>query len=228
MTRLITHLPCPLCSQPMRWNSKLCRPCYMANRIISDETRLKISRRSKGRVVTDQERRNKSIAQTGKVFTPEHRLALSISKKSKGISEANKQKMAEGRRNSPNHAWRGKHLPLEARQKIRLSLIGTRASDATKAKMSAKRKGENNGRWIDGRSFIDYSQEFQTTIRYEIKKRDDFSCKQCNLKESESQRPLHVHHIDRNKQNNAAENLITLRVSCHSLLHRDLERKRQT
>jgi len=57
-----------------------------------------------------------------------------------------------------------------------------------------------------------YSKEFKL-IRPEIFKRDYYTCQEC-----EELLPKHmsVHHIDYDKNNNRAENLITLCGSCHS------------
>ncbi len=58
-------------------------------------------------------------------------------------------------------------------------------------------------------------------------KRDGYECKVCGVKE-----PLCIHHIDGNgtttpieQRNNAIENLVTLCFSCHSKLHRELEKE---
>jgi len=54
-----------------------------------------------------------------------------------------------------------------------------------------------------------YPEEF-FKIRYEIMKRDNFTCQICNQYGNKSKNYLSVHHIDYNKNNNQEINLITL------------------
>ena len=55
-------------------------------------------------------------------------------------------------------------------------------------------------------------------IREKIFERDNFTCQECYKKEEKLKVPLCMHHIDSDKENNNAENLITLCISCHSQL----------
>lgn len=52
------------------------------------------------------------------------------------------------------------------------------------------------------------------SIRKRIIRRDGGVCVLCGAKEK-----LHVHHIDRNKDNIQLDNLITLCKSCHNPIH---------
>jgi len=82
--------------------------------------------------------------------------------------------------------------------------------------------GHINGRWIDGRSFEPYSSEWTNELRKSIRKRDNYTCQLCGLKQNKYfkiyHRALDVHHIDRNKKNNTEKNLITVCRKCHSKL----------
>ena len=64
-----------------------------------------------------------------------------------------------------------------------------------------------------------YGSDFIEDLRSEIRKRDNYTCQNCNMTEEESLivwgEVLHVHHIDYNKKNNQKCNLISLCISCH-------------
>ena len=60
-------------------------------------------------------------------------------------------------------------------------------------------------------------------LRERILKRDNYSCQTCGYSPSlviiGKRKSLHIHHIDKNRENNSDSNLITLCPSCHSKLH---------
>jgi len=80
-------------------------------------------------------------------------------------------------------------------------------------------KLENNGNWQGGKSFEEYPIEFNEQLREQIRKRDNYTCKNCGMIEEEHLivygRLLHVHHIDYDKKNCVEGNLITLCISCN-------------
>lgn len=82
------------------------------------------------------------------------------------------------------------------------------------------RKLEKNPNWIDGRSFLPYSKEFNKNIKQTIRERDFFTCQVCGMTEEKSlsliKKKLNVHHIDHDKKNSRNENLITLCTKCNS------------
>ena len=73
-----------------------------------------------------------------------------------------------------------------------------------------------NPSWKGGISFEPYPPEFNKKIREEIRKRDNYTCQNCNMLEEEQLTImgyiLSVHHIDYDKKNSNKNNLITL---CH-------------
>jgi len=80
-------------------------------------------------------------------------------------------------------------------------------------------KGPKNPNWKGGLSFLPYPAEFNQDLKYRIRKRDDYTCQNCNIVEEEYLivygRNLDVHHIDYNKENCRKDNLITLCTSCN-------------
>ena len=87
-------------------------------------------------------------------------------------------------------------------------------SDDIKSKLSLLHGG--NGKPY---SNADYSAEFNSSLKYKIRERDNFKCALCGLSEKEClnryNRVLDVHHIDYNKKNHEERNLITLCRECH-------------
>ena len=81
--------------------------------------------------------------------------------------------------------------------------------------------GDLSPTFIDGRSYLPYTTEFNSELREFIRKRDAYTCQnpECNMTEEEHLivygRVLHVHHIDYDKQNCQESNLISLCVSCN-------------
>ena len=77
-------------------------------------------------------------------------------------------------------------------------------------------KGILSSNWQDGISFEPYGIEFDETLKEQIRKRDNYTCQECDKTQEELDRKLDVHHIDYNKKNNKSENLISLCKSCHA------------
>lgn len=93
--------------------------------------------------------------------------------------------------------------------------LGYRHTDEALQKISEASKGKNNVGYIDGRSFEPYGIEFNEELREQIRKRDDYICRECDKTQEELDRKLDIHHIDYDKTNNKPENLISLCHSCH-------------
>lgn len=77
--------------------------------------------------------------------------------------------------------------------------------------------GKKNGNYIHGKGYKKYPIVFNNRLKYKIRKRDNFICQKCGLREDEHYRGnklinLTIHHIDYNKQNCKEDNLISL---CH-------------
>lgn len=169
------------------------------------------------------EYRKKTIeARIGRIQSPETR---------KKISEANKGKHYR------NHS-------IETRQKMSKSHMGKVHSEETKRKQSEVKKGTTHSNyvkkkisknhadvsgdknpmfgisgkkapaWLGGLSFEPYSHNFNNQLKYNIRKRDNFTCQRCDKKENDNAH--NCHHINYDKKNSSPRNLITLCDSCHS------------
>jgi len=75
---------------------------------------------------------------------------------------------------------------------------------------------EKNISWNNGSSFGKYGVKFNKKLKLRIRKRDSFTCQECNQTEKQLGYKLSVHHIDYDKKNNNPDNLISLCKSCHS------------
>ena len=81
-------------------------------------------------------------------------------------------------------------------------------------------RGENNWNY-KGYAKATYGDRWQE-VRNEVRKRDDYECQDCGVKENALDRELDVHHIiplrtfDTPEQANKLDNLLSLCQSCHS------------
>lgn len=69
-------------------------------------------------------------------------------------------------------------------------------------------KGKLSPNWQGGTSFEPYGLEFNKELKEQIRKRDNYQCQLCGIKENS--RNHDCHHIDYDKTNNNSINLITL------------------
>jgi len=76
--------------------------------------------------------------------------------------------------------------------------------------MGKNLSGENSPTWRGGISFEPYGLEWTDELREKIRRRDDYQCAICRLPGKI------VHHIDYQKENNIATNLVVLCGNCHS------------
>jgi len=80
--------------------------------------------------------------------------------------------------------------------------------------------GEKNSNYINGISKKGYPCVFNKNLKEQIRKRDSFTCQNCEMTEEEHLivrgRILDVHHINYNKENCNEDNLITLCSWCNT------------
>jgi 5-methylcytosine-specific restriction endonuclease McrA len=77
-------------------------------------------------------------------------------------------------------------------------------------KSSKAQLGSKNHNWRNNASSELYSLDYTETLKNSIRKRDNYTCKECGQKNVKC-----CHHIDYDKQNSNPNNLITLCNSCH-------------
>jgi hypothetical protein len=89
----------------------------------------------------------------------------------------------------------------------------------TKRCKKCSRKLELNPNWQGGMLDSGYPLEFSNELKESIRKRDNYTCQNCNMLEEEHLivigHSLIIHHIDYNKENNNDDNLITVCTSCN-------------
>jgi len=107
---------------------------------------------------------------------------------------------------------------LEVRNKMKLNhadFSGNKNPNFNNHKLS----GENNPNWQGGLSNHEYSWKFNKHLKKQIRKRDNYTCQNCNMTEEEHLDKyyefLHIHHIDYDKNNCKKDNLITLCLRCN-------------
>jgi len=79
-------------------------------------------------------------------------------------------------------------------------------------------KGKEHYNWQNGKSFEEYTINWNDELKDLIRKRDNYICQECGIHQNELDswnKKLDVHHIDYNKKNLNPENLITLCRICH-------------
>jgi len=106
--------------------------------------------------------------------------------------------------------------------KKKLSNIGRGRTPWNKGKKTglvpktAFKPGDKHSQWQGGISFEPYGIEFNSKLKKQIRKRDNYSCQECGYTEKKLGYILSIHHIDYDKKNCEENNLISLCNNCHS------------
>ncbi len=124
-----------------------------------------------------------------------------------------KQKLRELLAGSNNGMYGKKHTEEWKRQHSKAMTLNNPMKNPEVAKLLT---GEGNGRWLGGIAFFPYSPEFNGELKSKVRTRDNFVCQICGIEETQLVRKLDVHHIDKNKNNNKLNNLVSLCSSCHN------------
>jgi len=156
----------------------------------SEETKKKLSEKMKGRFC------GKDNPFYGKKHTEENKEKNRLYHLGKKCSEETKLKLKILKLLNPIKYWLGKKLSQNHKKKISKSL-----------------KGKKCYNWKGGISKLPYPFIFNDLLKTEIKKRDNYTCKECG---TQNIKKLCVHHIDYNKENCKKNNLITLCFKCNS------------
>ena len=77
------------------------------------------------------------------------------------------------------------------------------------------RINELSGNWQGGKSFEEYGQDFDSSLKEQVRFRDKYRCQECGCTQLENGKQLDVHHIDYDKKYNVLNNLVALCKSCH-------------
>jgi hypothetical protein len=136
------------------------------------------------------------------------------------LMEYNKNKIiTKETRNKMKIAKLGKKLTIEHINNISNGNKGKIRSEFAKEKYRLSKLGINNPNYKDGKSSEPYTQEFNKSLKKEVKIRDNYICQNCGMTEEKHliiyNQVLHIHHIDYNKQNCKKDNLITLCKKCN-------------
>ena len=76
------------------------------------------------------------------------------------------------------------------------------------------RSGNKSSTWLSGLAKYLY-YKFTPKLKESIRKRDNYTCQNCNKKQKNLYRKLDIHHIDYNKKNCSKKNLISLCSGCN-------------
>ncbi len=154
--------------------------------IVSEETRLKISKKSKGRKPTKETLLKMSMSQKGKVLSEELKKQLSTALKNYYKTHKN--------------PFKGRNHSNESKEKMSKALKGIYTGD----------KASN---WQGGVSAFPYDITWTRQLRMIIKERDKYTCQ--NPECHDPYDVLDVHRIDYDKENCNPNNLITICKKCH-------------
>lgn len=108
---------------------------------------------------------------------------------------------------------------------ISLRMLGAPPSKETREKMATKKRGkfgEQANNWRGGKSFVNscgYLENSQGYVHRIIAEK---------IIGRKLETHEHVHHFDRNKQNNAPENLVVISSSAHLMLHAQIRKLPRT
>jgi hypothetical protein len=81
--------------------------------------------------------------------------------------------------------------------------------------VSLRMSGVKNIAYVHGRYLDLYPKNWNKVYKETIRKRDNYKCQLCDIKQATYYRKLDVHHIDYDKSNIKRNNLISLCHRCH-------------
>ena len=209
------------------------------------ERRRKISLKMKGRIFSEEHCKNLSKSNKGRKHSEEVKKKMSEAHIGKILSESTKKKMSDaaiGKKKSATHSenisqavtkvWanRSKEEKLNILKNANAARtgcvpwnkgikqwefrdnpnLGKTFGKLTRSRISLARGGtgipyENT----------EYGVEFDSSLKEQVRFRDNYKCQICGCSQLENGKQLDVHHIDYDKKNCKISNLISLCVSCH-------------
>jgi len=172
------------------------------------------NKRGLGTKRTPESRAKMSKALTGRTFSVIHCDRIRASR-TEEFRETQSERVSGA--NNPNY---GKQTPEDVKNILHHAMLGNKHllghkhSPETRQKMSEKRKGGNHWNWKGGVTADPYGLDFQNReFRTMIFERDGYKCQNPDC--WGTCRGLRRHHINYNKMDCAADNLITLCQSCN-------------
>ena len=158
--------------------------------------------------------------------TPEHKANRAATRIGTHLSEKTIAKMVIAKTGT-NHPMWNKHHSEETIAKMRASHIGKKFSQDHISNLSTSHiglmKGPQNPAWQGGISFELYPQDFDSILKEQIRKRDNYTCQKCGRLQINCEKALSVHHIDYNKKNCNPMNLLALCQSCNAKVNKNRE-----
>lgn len=160
-----------------------------------------------------------SDARKGHSVSEKTRMKISKAQKGKHLSEETREKMSEAKKGE-RHPNYGKHHSEETRLKMSEAHKGILKSEDHRMKISGALKGEKNPNWKGGVLRPYYGPDWNHQ-RELVQQRDKGICYICHIKEDGRKHDIHhiipfkVYGIERYKEANRLENLMTLCHTCH-------------
>lgn len=181
----------------------------------TEEVRQKISRTLEGRNLSEEHKNNIGLANKGRAPWNKFKTGVYSKKRLDQLREAR----------IGNQYFLGHRHTEEAKEKIRKAMIGNchhlghAHTKVAKERIGMANRGNKNGNWRDNASSFPYAIDFDKGLKERIRKRDNYTCRSCGVKEKELKnrhfKKLVIHHIDYNKLNSKETNLIALCSNCN-------------
>jgi len=199
-------------------------------KLMSEETKRKISLATKGRIFSREHIRNLSESHMGQVAWNKGlkgQIPWNKGKTYRGkpCSEETKEKIrkantgyhhTEEARRKMSESRRKENLSKETIKRMSEAQKGKHLSEKAKMHLRECNSGDKGSNWQGGKSFEPYTIQFNRELKELIRQRDNYQCQLCGMSECENIQKLCIHHIDYIKKNCLPSNLISLCRSCHS------------
>jgi len=183
-----------------------------------------------GKRFSDEHRKNLSIVSQGRIgyWKDKKRDIETIHKQSATLRE----RYRNGSVKPSKSTFKKGHVPVNKGKKMSiehrmlLSKIHTeRPNRYWLGKERLHMKGDRHWNWAGGKSFEPYSKEFTKYVKNQIRKRDNYTCRNCGKSEEtekgENRISLTIHHVDYDKKNCSDRNLITVCRKCNLLANKN-------
>lgn len=195
------------------------RASPMKGKTFSEETRRKMSVAGKKKMFSEEHRHNLSEAGKGRIPSEETRRKLSKANKGKTISEENRCKVATANAN--------RIVTDETRRKMSKSRKGMVQSEESIRKRSATRQGIPYDQWEAYATAQPYCPKFDEVCRESNRNKYGNICFLCgkphaeNVTNTGKVRKLSVHHVDMQKSQGCGHDwkLVPLCMNCHGMTH---------